>query len=253
MMMYMYIVIPVLLFVLALFSFEKCFDENDVFNSRTKVYEETKQLSDLIVRNMNFLNEHAGYLEIKNNNELKMELIRISEEACINDISISDVPVDKNKTLGFTFYKFIVAVKAIDEKSIYKFLLLLEHVLSGVVSIDNFEMASDNSAKVAITVGSFNCIRNKVASNKKRDMAIDYNQCEFSLFNTALGKSYKLCGIINNTAFIKIIDDKNNCKHIEFIIGDNLGIYTIIEINNSNIVVEEKSGLIKIIDLGMEF
>ncbi len=252
-MKYMYLVFSILSFFVALCSWYKFSDENDMFDSRIKVCEKTEMLSALVEKNAAFLNRHSGFAEVKNANELKMELIRISEEAGINDISISDVNLDKNKNISIPSYKFVISVKAVDESSVYKFIFLLEHFLSGIVSIDSFEMSFDNKAKVSITVYSANCIKKKIIKDTKFRISKDYNQCDLHLFNTDLCKTYKLCGIINNTAFIRIFDEKKNCKNVECIIGDKLGIYTIKEINEFNIVIEEECGIIKTIDLGVEF
>ena len=252
-MKYMYLVCSILSFSVALFSWYKYSDENDVLESKKRLLEKTEKLSALVEKNAVFLKEHSGFAEVKNANELKMELIRISEEAGINDISISDAHLDKNKKTSIPLYKFIIAAKARDEKSVYKFIFLLENILSGIVSIDSFEMSFDNKAKISITVYSANCIKKKIIKDTKCMISKDYNQCDLHLFNTDLCKTYKLCGIINNTAFIRISDEKKKCKNVECIIGDKLGIYTIKEINEFNIVIEEECGMIKTIDLGVEF
>lgn len=224
---------------------------NDILE-KTKIQNNTSlNILKLIEKNSIYLDLHYDSVRVNNINLTKIELEKIA-----NLTNLEQLTMAESESNTANEYKIKLEAIAHEECQIYKFLYLTENLLSGVVDTEAFSITRSSkdeinnfNAKFYINIRSFNVkFANRLTSKKEEEneqkilQAID-QKCNFSLLKQVNSTKHKLCGIINNSAFIS-----NKIYHV----NDKIDDFTIEKIGPNWITIKSEKG-IKTVDLGKCF
>lgn len=248
---YLNLILLIVSIIMYLISKIIVLDIEEKFTSASSDYETHLSIFNLVKKNKDYISLHSDSLFKCSYSEIKTELEKISLLSDLENVSIHE----EKRHLNSLYLNVKIVTNA--DKNIYKFLYLIENILSGIVSINYFKIERKTEENTKIFFSELSIVINLFNSNifKQQNKAIDSAEventlaridtlCDFSFFKKNILVKHKLCGIINQSAFIN-----NSIAKV----GDNIGGFYIEKILSNRIVIKTPANEFKDVALGETF